>query len=156
MSCIFVVTPFVVGNWGILSALVGGAAAQLGYRMARTASEQAGGVDTEQSQSVELELENSEVMADQMRRGDSMVMTKGEVKIVVSLDGRGHMTASVTGPESIPKTELEAMGQEFIDSVIQQYAYQKVMNELKNKGFSMVQENVEEDGRITLKVRKFE
>ncbi|MBN1354647.1 DUF1257 domain-containing protein [bacterium] len=156
MSCVFIVTPFVVGNWAVLTSLVGGAAAHLGYRMARSAAENYRASEAEQMQSVELELENSEVIADQLRRGDVMVLTREAVTITISLDGLGRMKAAVSGPESMLKDELEQLGQEFLNQVIQQYAYQKIIAELKIKGFSLIDEQVESDGRIRLKVRKYE
>ena len=51
--------------------------------------------------------------------------------------------------------ELEALGRDLINRVAQQYAYQKLSAELKKKGYSFVQENVEEDNTIRLTVRRW-
>ncbi len=156
MSCIFLVTPFVVANWSVLAGLAGGAAAQMGMTIIKSTSKNNVNADSKSMQKIEIEMENSEVLAEQMRRGESITLGKGDIRIVVTLDAQARMKAQVSGPESISKTELEALGQEFIGKVVQQYAYQKVMTELERKGFSLVEEKAEEDGRITLRVRKYE
>ena len=152
MSCVFIVTPIVVANWSAISAVVSATAAHMGYNMIRQASEG----KKESMQQVELELKNSEVMTEQLRRGESMTLAKGNVKITLTLDAHGRLKASVSGPENIVKENLRREGQKFLDHVTQQYAYQSVMNELKNKGFSLVDESVDDDGRIRLKIRKYE
>jgi len=156
MSCVFVITPFVISNWSILTSLVGGAAARHGYRMMRSATNTSAEINAETSVNVELEIENSEVMTEQMKRGESVVLTKEDIKIVLSLDHLNRLKASVQGTKSVSKDKLRTEGQEFLDSIIQQYAYQKVMTELKDKGFSLVNEQVEKDGRIRIKIRKYE
>ncbi len=152
MSCVFIVTPIVVANWSAVTAVISATAAHAGYRMVRSATEG----KEEHLQEVELELGNSEVMADRLRRGETMTLAKEGVTITLSLDARGRLKASVKGPEDVSKEELRLEGQRFLDKVTQQYAYQSVMSELKQKGFSLVDEQVDEDGRIRLKIRKYE
>ena len=52
--------------------------------------------------------------------------------------------------------DLEAEGQTFLDKIIQQYAYQQIMSEMQGRGFSVVDEKMESDGRIRIRIRKFE
>ena len=83
MSCIFIVTPFVVSNWATLAALIGASAASMGYKAVQSTSKDMTEEETEQS--VKLSLANSEVIAEQMRRGESMTLTKDEIRLILSL-----------------------------------------------------------------------
>jgi hypothetical protein len=158
MSCIFVITPIVITAWPVLVAVASSAATSLGYRIVSSALEEEGKTKAigQSERSVSLEVENSEVLAEQLRRGESMAIAKDDIKIVISLDALGKITAHVQGGNNCSTDELQKAGQEFLNHLIQQYAYQQVMLTMKEKGFSLVEENVGPDGLIRMKVRKFE
>lgn len=153
MSCIFIVTPIVVSAWPVLAGIISASAATLGYRVLNAVNEPNQEID---QQTVELHVGNSNVMAEQMRRGESIVLTKDQIRIIISLDPQKRISAQVQGPKTILDSELQKTGQEFLNRIVQQYAYQQVMLTLKDKGFSLVQEQADSEGRIQLKVRKFE
>ena len=52
--------------------------------------------------------------------------------------------------------ELRAMGQELSQCVVQQYVYQKLMGEMRSRGFNVVEEETSSDRSIRLKVRHWE
>ena len=54
------------------------------------------------------------------------------------------------------KTELKALGEELSQTVVQQYVYQKLMGEMRNRGFHVAEEQNNEDRSIRLKVRHWE
>ena len=154
MSCVYVVSPRVGTNWSIVSMLIASAAEEMGY--SRLSSAIISKLEGNREHSVELEMSNSEVLQEQIRRGEAMVLQHGEMKIIASVDASQRLQVSVSGPESISKDQLKTEGQEFINRIIQQYAYQQVMIEMKDKGFSLVEEKQEADGRIRIRVRKYE
>ena len=51
---------------------------------------------------------------------------------------------------------LRALGEELSQAVVQQYVYQKLMDEMRSRGFNIVEEEVTEDRSIRLKVRHWE
>jgi hypothetical protein len=50
--------------------------------------------------------------------------------------------------------ELEAAGREVMDRVRQQYAYAKVMSELEERGFQVVDQEVQANRSIRIRVRR--
>ena len=52
--------------------------------------------------------------------------------------------------------ELESVGRELLQSINQHYAYDRVMSDLKSRGFESLEEEVEEDGTIRLKLRRWD
>jgi hypothetical protein len=48
------------------------------------------------------------------------------------------------------------MGEELSQAVVQQYVYQKLMDEMRAKGFNVVEEETNQDRSIRLKVRHWE
>lgn len=156
MSCVFVVTPLVVTSWPVVMALAGAAAAQLGFNIVKDSTAVENLTDQETDQSLELEIAQSEVVVEQMRLGESMVIQKEDLRITISRDTRGRVKAEVRGSAARSKQELAEAGQVFLNGMTQQYSYRKVMTELKNKGYATTDEVIEEDGRIRICVRKYE
>ena len=58
--------------------------------------------------------------------------------------------------EGHSKEELKAIGEELSQTVVQQYVYQKLMGEMRSRGFIIVDEQTSEDRSIRLKVRHWE
>jgi stage V sporulation protein SpoVS len=52
------------------------------------------------------------------------------------------------------EAELQAIGQTVMNRILQQYAYQRVMEELEKRGFTVVKEEVDENQVIRIRVRK--
>jgi hypothetical protein len=61
----------------------------------------------------------------------------------------------VTGNGQSDET-LRALGEELSQAVVQQYVYQKLMEQMRARGFNVVEEKVNEDRSIRLKVRHWE
>ena len=51
--------------------------------------------------------------------------------------------------------QLQAIGQELVGKVTQQYAYNKVVTELKSQGFTVTDEEVTADQAIRIHVTKY-
>jgi hypothetical protein len=52
------------------------------------------------------------------------------------------------------KAELERIGEEVAGRVVQQFAYHKLMTELKNRNYSIVEESVQEDDSIQIRIKQ--
>jgi hypothetical protein len=104
---------------------------------------------------VQLEIERSEVVTSQLGRDQRMVVTREGVTVTFSRDARGKASLCVTGSGQNEET-LRALGEELSQAVVQQYVYQKLMSEMRSRGFNVVEEEVAEDRSIRLKVRHWE
>ena len=157
MSCVCILTPVVIAAWPAFSAAVVAAATSLGYQVASevSADRQAAALAPKASSKVELEIENSEVVTNQLGREQRISVTREGVTITFSRDARGKASLCVTG-EGHRKDELRAMGEELSHSVVQHYVYQKLMDEMRSRGFNVIEEETSADRSIRLKVRHWE
>jgi len=150
MSIIFLVTPVVIGGWPILSAAACAAAATMGFNVLQ-------GVQQEQCENnVELTVENSEIITERMRADEDLILAKGDIRIRIYKDARGQCAMHVMGGNGKSTQELRQEGTELINRIKQQYAYQRITQELKQKGFSIAQEAITDEGKIKISLRRFE
>lgn len=156
MGAVCVLAPVVVAAWPAFSAAVVAAAGSLGYQIA---SEAGGGIlsaeELKENATVQLEIEKSEVVTNSLGRDQRICVTRDGVTVTFSRDARGKATLCVTG-EGFTKDHLRALGEELSQSVVQQYVYQKLMDEMRSRGFVVVDEEQNEDRSIHLKIRHWE
>jgi hypothetical protein len=159
MSVVFVVVPIVAAGWPIISAAIGSACAALGYSMAKQ-SESARERERETlpvgplQQSIEMEMANAEVISDTMAREQVLQYEKDGVLATFKKDARGHLSLHVGGTRS--EAELAAVGQQILNRVRQQFAYERVKQELTERGYTLVEEQVEANENIRISVRRFQ
>jgi hypothetical protein len=149
MSTVCVLTPIVVGSWPAISTAVLGAAAAMGFTVAsgeREIQRQTG------SRSVETEVPNSEVVAESLSRGQKLRFERDGLVIEFGIDDRGKCTVCASGVGR-SNAELRKLGEEVSGRVVQQFAYHKLVTELKNRGYRVAEESVEQDHSIQLRVR---
>jgi hypothetical protein len=156
MSCVCILTPVVIAAWPAFSAAVVAAAASLGYQVAAEVADKKGAaVDRNDSNRINLEIANSEVVTNQLGRDQRIAVTRDGVTITFSRDVRGKAALCVTG-DGCSNAQLQALGEELSQCVVQKYVYQKLMGEMQARGFNVVEEEVSEDRSIRLKVRHWE
>lgn len=154
MSTVIILTPVIIGSWPVITAAVTAAAAGLGMTVNEALKEacQENQVDT--NQAVEVELENSEVLASQVASGKELVLAKDGITLKVTRDARGRCKVCAEGT-GYSKGELKRLAEEFTQKVTQCFVYHRTISELKNKNFQMVNEEVAEDGSIRVHVRRW-
>jgi hypothetical protein len=156
MSCVCILTPVVIAAWPAFSAAVVAAAASLGYQVAAEVADKKGAtVERNDPNRINLEIENSEVVTHQLGRDQRIAVTRDGVTITFSRDARGKAALCVTG-DGYTSAQLQALGEELSQCVVQKYVYQKLMGEMQARGFNVVEEEVSEDRSIRLKVRHWE
>ena len=156
MSAVCILTPVVIMAWPAFSAAVVAAAGSLGYQVAQEINSQRPGEAVhEDDNAVQLEIERSEVVTNQLGRDQRIAVSREGVTVTFSRDVRGKASLCVTGTGQSSE-ELRAMGEELSQAVVQQYVYQKLMDEMRSRGFNVVEEEVTEDRSIRLKVRHWE
>lgn len=157
MSVCFVVLPMMIGAWPLITAAVAAGSSGLGYKVVSELEQEALALSAQpraQEESVSLVMERSEVMGDAMLRGESITVERDGVRATFRRDGRGQCTVHLTGAGHSHE-QLETAGMELMDRVRQQYAYARVMDELEQRGFDVVQEQVEADQSIRVSVRRW-
>jgi hypothetical protein len=82
-------------------------------------------------------------------------VSRGGVTVTFSRDARGHASICVTG-EGYTDEELRLFGEELARRVVQKYVHQRLMDEIKARQFNVVEEEVDENNVIRLKVRHWD
>ena len=156
MSAVCILTPVVFMAWPALNEAVVAAAASLGYQVAAGAHRQFPGDTVRKGTgAVQLEIERSEVVTNQLGRDQRISVTREGVTVTFSRDARGKASLYVTG-NGHTQEALRAMGEELSQAVMQQYVYRKLRDQMRARGFNIVKEEVNEDRSIRLKVRHWD
>ncbi|HZI32037.1 MAG TPA: hypothetical protein VFF11_06830, partial [Candidatus Binatia bacterium] len=154
MSAVCILTPVVIAAWPAFSAAVAAAATSLGFVIVEEGSKQRQTSKNAQSgeREVTLEIEQSEIVTNQLGRDQQIKVTRGTVTVTFSRDARGKASVCVTGPGH-SEEELRAIGEELSRRVVQKYVHQRLMEEIRARQFVVVEEEVDENQAIRLKVR---
>ncbi len=156
MGAVCVLAPVVIAAWPAFSAAVVAAAGSLGYQVAAEAAKMVGNTpEQRKTEAVNLAIPRSEVVTDQLGRGQRISVTREGVTVTFSRDARGQAALCVTGAGK-SEDELRALGEQLSGAVVQQYVYQKLMEEMRTRGFVVVEEETSVDRAIHLKVRHWE
>ena len=154
MSTVVILAPVIIGSLPIIAAAAATAAANLGLTVAREIKETNANLENMVDNSVEIELEHGQAVAENMAAGEEMVMSRNGMTIRISRDNRGRCKVCAEG-DGYSKVELKAAAQQFTEKFTQSFAYHRTVTELKRKNFQMVDEHVEEDGSIKIHVRRW-
>jgi hypothetical protein len=155
MSAVCILAPVVVASWPAFSAAVVAAASSLGYQVAKEAAAQNQAATPSKTNAVQLEMPRTEVVTGQLGRDQRISVTREGVTVTFSRDARGKASVCVTGPGHT-EAALRALGEELSQTVVQQYVYLKLMEEIRARGFVVAEEETNQDRSIRLKVRHWE
>ena len=159
MGAVCILTPVVIAAWPAFSAVVAAAATSLGYSVVaegiERVNEEVRGKTASTEQRIQLEIANSQLVTNQLGRDQRISVARNGVTVTFSCDARGHAEVCVTGTGQTEEA-LRAFGEELSQRVVQRYVYQRVMDELRAHQFTVVEDEVEADHSIRLKVRRWE
>ena len=156
MSCVCILTPVVIAAWPAFSAAVVAAANSLGYVLIDESIKQRQKTSAENAdRKVNLEIANSELVTGQLGRDQQICVTREGITVTFSRDARGTASVCVSGPGHT-EDELRALGEELSQRVVQRYVYQRLMDEMRARQFVVVEEQVDENQAIRLKVRHWD
>ena len=154
MSTIIVLAPVVIGGWPVITAAVTAAAVGLGLNVKEKVLED-NTVEVDDAVEVELDVANSEAVTQNLASGREIVVTSDDgIVLRITRDERGACKICAYG-KGFTEQELKERAEEFTQKLIQCYAYNRTVTELKNKEFQMINEEVAEDGTIRLHVRRW-
>ena len=148
MGAVVVLAPVIATAWPVVSASILGAATALGFAVAAKKEEVA------RVETVGIDVEGSACVSGALGRDERLSFAKDGVSLTFSRDARGACSVDVSGAGRT-RAELEALGRDFAGRVVQQYAYNQVMQELAKRNFSVVSQEVGTDRTIHVQVRRF-
>src|SRR5262245_38820231 len=155
MGATLILVPVVIAAWPAFSAAVVAAATSLGYQVASEAAKEHAARAPKAATAINLEIERSEVVTNQLGRDQRLTVSREGVTITFSRDARGKASLCVTG-QGQNAEELRALGEELSRAVVQKYVYQKITDEMRARGFVLVEEETTADRAIHLKVRHWD
>src|SRR5712691_7079757 len=156
MSCVCILTPVVIAAWPAFSAAVVAAATSLGYVVVDESIKQSQTtVAQNEGREVNLEIAQSELVTGQLGREQRLRVTRGGVTVTFSRDARGKAAVCVSGP-GYTDDELRALGEELSQRVVQKYVHQRLLDEIRARPFVVVEEEIDENQAIRLKVRHWD
>jgi hypothetical protein len=151
MSCVCILTPVVIAAWPQFSAAVVAAATTLGYVLLDGKQKNT----TEEGKQVNLEISQSEIVTDKLSRDQRITVRRGEVTVTFSRDARGKGSVCVSG-KGHTDAELRLLGEELSRRVVQKYIHQRIVDEIKARQFIVVEEEIDANNAIRLKVRHWD
>lgn len=157
MSTTLIIAPIIIGSWPAISGAAVGAAAALGFALTKEAQALKAELHGESQvgcEEVEISMENSEIIKENLHAGQEMVFSKDNVTLRITRDERGRCVVCASGLGRT-KTELETMAEQFSQKLTQCFTYNRVMTELKNKNFNVVNEEVMTDESVRIHVRRW-
>ena len=155
MGACLVLAPVVIAAWPAFSAAVVAAAASLGYQVAAEVAKSGRKASPRTPATVSLEIPRSEVVTGTLGRDQRITVTREGITVVFSRDARGMASLCVTG-QGQTEEELRALGEQLGQAVVQQYVHQKLKDEMRARGFVVVEEETRADRAIHLRVRHWE
>ena len=153
MSTVMVITPIIIANWPAITAAVAAAVSSIGF-----AAIQQGDVsqdsDVSTTNRAEIEVEDSDILQSAEGTGQQIVVERDGVRAIFSRDARGALKLCLEGG-GLSKSELKKLGEELIGRVTQQYAYHRIVTELKQRNMTIVDEQVTKNQTVKIRVRNW-
>ncbi len=151
MSSVLVVAPLVIAAWPTLTAAISAAVGTLGFAACQQGVPQVRQIRDTVNRA-EIEVEDSEILEGTGATGEEMVVEREGVRAVFSRDARGSLKLCMEGHD-LSKSELKQLGEDLIGRVTQQYVYHRLVSELKERDMNIVEERVDDDQTIKIRVR---
>ena len=154
MSSVVVVTPLIVASWPIVSAAVTAAIGTMGFSIIPTKTS-SGSAVVKTTNRAEIDVEDSDILNEMLQQPKARLRRRsreGVRAISSAAMARGGLKLCVEG-ESHSKAELKQIGEELMGRVTQQYAYHRIVTELRQRNMTIVDEEISADRTVKLRVR---
>jgi len=156
MSAVAIIAPIVVSSWPAISAAVASAAVSIGFSVARESAQEGVSQDLRPaSNTVTLDVPNCSAVTGTLGRDQRIRLIRDGVQVEFSRDARGRDSVCVTG-EGLSAEQLRAIGDEVAGRTVQHYVLAKLKSEMAGKGMNLVEETVDENQSIRLRVRHWQ
>ena len=153
MSTVLVVAPIVIANWPMITAAVTAAIATSGFTaIQHEASNIASQMKSKTRETIEVD--DSEVLTDTFGTEEAIVVERDGLTATFKRDSKGTLQICMEG-DRVSKAQLRAIGEDLLGRVTQQYAYHRIVSELKNRGLTIVDEEMTETESVKIRVRNW-
>ncbi len=156
MSAVAIITPIVISSWPAVSVAMAAAAVSLGFTV--TDETMNGGKNRNHVQgtrTVTLDVPNSEAVTGGLGRDQRLRMIRDGVTVEFRRDARGRDSVCVTG-DGLAEDQLRSIGDELAGRMVQQYVLSKLKTEMAGRGMDLVEESVDENNAVRLRVRHWQ
>ncbi len=155
-------TPIVGITLPALTPLIFAAAGALGYK-AMIDMKEGGDINDalrqriKESTSVRVQVESMvlEAMEQEVKRAQSLYFEKDGIILSVIKDERGKLRLEATAPEGFDENLLREMGKQFAEELAQLFAQSRAVDELERMNAEVVDEQINEEGDVVLKVTRW-
>jgi len=151
MSTVLVVTPLIIAGWPVITAAITAAVGTMGFAAAQNTGPRVRQFADRKTRA-EIPIEDTEILAGSGGTGEEMVVERDGIRAVFSRDARGALKLCMEG-RGQSESELKRLGETLVGRVTQQYAYHRVVSELKDRQMTILDERVGEDQAIHIRVR---
>src|SRR5215212_4177047 len=151
MSTVLIVTPLIIAGWPVLTAAITAAVGTMGFAAAQGTGARVRQPSATTTRAL-IEVEDTEILAGSGGTGEQMVVERDGIRAIFSRDARGALKLCVEG-RGQSEAELRRIGETLVGRVTQQYAYHRLISELKERQMSILDERVGEDQAIHIRVR---
>jgi len=151
MSSVIVIAPLIVGGWPVITAAMTAAIGTMGFSIATAGARESRAQSTNRT---EIEVDDSEILAATPGTEQSLVVERDGIRAKFTRDARGALKVCMEGV-GVSKAELKRVGEELLGRVTQQYAYHRIVSELKERNMTIVDEEVQVDQSVKIRVRNF-
>ena len=152
MSTILVVTPIIIASWPAITAAVSAAISVAGFTVVQQAASLTAN-QTARSREI-IDIEESEILDASVGTDEVLVVEKDGVRATFRRDARGGLQICMEG-DHVSKAKLRSMGEELLGKVTQQYAYHRIVTELKNRNMTIVDEHMTETESVKIRIRNW-
>lgn len=152
MSCVVVLAPAIYASWPMLAAAVTAAAAKASIGALHNRGQARLPCSSVRSTREIVEIPDSRILEDSRGGRGEIVIEEAGVRAVFRRDERGALALCMEG-NGIRRAELRRIGEELVARVTQQFVYNRIVAELRSRRLAIVDEQVEADRTVRLRVR---
>lgn len=103
---------------------------------------------------VDIEIENADEVAAGASAGQTLTFFRDGITVTFYQNVFGESKIRVSGEAS--EEQLRAMGTEVSNRLAQQFAYHRLVTEMKSRGMNIIEDEVEQDGTVRMRVRVYQ
>jgi hypothetical protein len=157
---LFVITPMIGWTWPAVWPIATAVAAGMGYKRFSDSKGALRGRTTRKLEQLRREVVPldgvlADVIGEELGNEERIQFQRDELILVFRKDARGKFFVEVAGPADKAALDLKLRAEAFAVEMVKKFAYHKLAEQLVRTGAVVYEERIEENGRITLRARKW-
>ncbi|HOE96096.1 MAG TPA: hypothetical protein PLS90_10300 [Candidatus Sumerlaeota bacterium] len=161
MGAIIALTAALGWSWPALLPIVGAVAAAKGYQLLSDPRSPAfqsrlrRELDARRIERVPLDSELAEIISDEIGKEERLIFEREDFVLVFRKDARGKFFIDAMGPRNKTRLDLRLRADEFAREIVRKFAYHRLAEQLLRVNAVIVEEQVDDAGRITMTARRW-